>query len=1415
MAGRRRVGVWLLRALAVLIIGGLAVYLYAVGLDKADKVASALSLVVAVVVLVAPLFRRRQVEPAEEKTAAAEPGTTELAGSEPAGVLPARGVAYLEDVRQLAPRALLDREPELAALAAFCADGESTYWRWVADAWSGKSALLAWFVLHPSRNVDAVSFFITSRFNPHNNRDAFIEAVTEQLDALLGVRSSYAARGQVRTRHLQARLAEAAELSRRAGRRLVLVVDGLDEDRGVVVDSETYTIASLLPPDPVPGLKVIVAGRSHPPLPPEVGGDHPLRSAANIHTLTASRHAKANQATASLELRRLLNDPVARKVLGLLTAAGGGLTVADLATLAERTRHEIGQLIQSSIGRTFISRPGRWTSDTQTFGLAHEELRKETLRSLDPAELVGHRESLKRWADEVAANGWPADTPEYLLRGYPGLLLDLGDLDRAVALTADQARMDRLLSITGGDYGARIELAGIVNAVLATDRPNLGFLARLALHREHLEERSSRLPTDLPALWVRLGEDEKANELAHGISADSERRRAVDRVTQALRDIGDVRRLERLVQTSDDPDQVLRVLIAFLEEAQRAGDDERIDVLTARILTVLPAATNEEQVRDAMTRLANVGDGLAEQAQQLIGDPYLGVFALLGRVWKAHIAGDRALAGQLAERAQSMIGGLTGQHRRRAEQELSISPAAPGQGPEQPTAEAPVELPDTLMYGAERLYRNGDQAAADAIVDTATRLLESLTPEDHFWSRLRDVVETLGRLGDTARALSLIDAGRSRFGRDGDYGAVQRATEALVQGLISGGCLDAAGSVLAQVTDRSTRNRLVTGLARRAARQGDLPRARALVVGLADDFVRLEALAEVAAAVQAAGDDDEALRIVDEGAAIADRLAAGPEVDVVDEERLYREVVRLAAVAVAAGRPDRGAELATWVQDGAARGVEHPTYGGLQRLVEILARSGDLARAAAVVLVISPENRREPIQWQLVSMLLVAGEDERAEAVARRVQYPLSRIELLVRVIRHRADGEALAAELCGPLTAADGSGIPPAEAAARRSALVALAAAGSHEAAERLVAGLADPEWRQRMLAAVRGAAARGGHDDAERLVARLTDPADRALALVDRMTAAAEKGRPEQVTEFVGQAIAESEAVVPDSARLPIWERIVAAAVVAGLEERVTELLAPLEAGVESLPDDDAADRGWRTLGDAYRKLSQPEQALAAFHRIVRNSDRRWAITSWAEDAVLAGDLPLVERLIASIDDVDQNLAWRSVAEAAAESGDYLLADRLADRGGSLVRRSLSAAVVRAAGEAGNFAFAEEKIVRLEEQRELPDATSAELLCALAETVGDPADARVKRWLEQAEKAAMGARYPEDRGTALSRIAEVAEPERARRLLARAMLDAPWYESLPQLARLDPEGLARLADVIVESVERRGRSGTLDGDE
>src|SRR5262249_32773247 len=66
--------------------------------------------------------------------------------------------AYLEQVRQIAPLQLRDRDGELAELAAFSTEPDrGPYVWWRAPAWAGKSALMSWFVLHPPPAAQVVT----------------------------------------------------------------------------------------------------------------------------------------------------------------------------------------------------------------------------------------------------------------------------------------------------------------------------------------------------------------------------------------------------------------------------------------------------------------------------------------------------------------------------------------------------------------------------------------------------------------------------------------------------------------------------------------------------------------------------------------------------------------------------------------------------------------------------------------------------------------------------------------------------------------------------------------------------------------------------------------------------------------------------------------------------------------------------------------------------------------------------------------------------------------------------------------------------------------------------------------------------------------------------------------------------------
>jgi hypothetical protein len=451
--------------------------------------------------------------------------------------------AYPEQVRRIAPAELRDRDAELAELAAFCtAPDAGPYVWWQAPPGAGKSALMSWFVLHPPSAVRVVSFFITARYLGQDDRAAFTDALLEQLADLLGLPMPPYLTERTREHHLLALLAEAARACGRHGERLVLVVDGLDEDRGVTGGPDGYSIAALLPERPPDGLRVIVAGRPHPPLPDDVPDGHPLRDPSVVRPLAVSRWASMVGADMRRELKRLLRGtPAEKDLLGLVTAAGGGLSARDLAELAELPEYEISDTLGSVAGRSFASYPSRLQPGARpdVYVLGHEELVRAAVAALGAERLAAYRGRLHAWAERYRQQGWPPGTPDYLLRGYVRLLSSTADTPRLVALATDPARHDRMRDITGGDAAALTEIAAAHTVLRAGDPPDLHAIARLAVHRRFLADRNTGVPPALPAAWALVGQLDRAESLACAITSPGERVEALGRVVQAAAEAGD------------------------------------------------------------------------------------------------------------------------------------------------------------------------------------------------------------------------------------------------------------------------------------------------------------------------------------------------------------------------------------------------------------------------------------------------------------------------------------------------------------------------------------------------------------------------------------------------------------------------------------------------------------------------------------------------------------------------------------------------------------------------------------------------------------------------------------------------------------------------------------------------------------
>ena len=133
-------------------------------------------------------------------------------------------------------------------------------------------------------------------------------------------------------------------------------------------------------------------GRPDPPIPPDVPAAHPLRIRVIVRTLDRSPWAgDAVKADMERELKRLLHGtPSEQDLLGLVTAAGGGLSGPDLAELTALSAYEVEENLHTVVGRTFTSRESRWRPGTAppVYVLGHEELQVAATGSLGPARAL-------------------------------------------------------------------------------------------------------------------------------------------------------------------------------------------------------------------------------------------------------------------------------------------------------------------------------------------------------------------------------------------------------------------------------------------------------------------------------------------------------------------------------------------------------------------------------------------------------------------------------------------------------------------------------------------------------------------------------------------------------------------------------------------------------------------------------------------------------------------------------------------------------------------------------------------------------------------------------------------------------------------------------------------------------------------
>ncbi|REE96805.1 hypothetical protein [Thermomonospora umbrina] len=987
---------------------------------------------------------------------------------------PARS-AYARQVEQIFSGELKDRRAELEELADFCtrSQGPAYAW-WQAPAWAGKSALMASFVQNPPAGVRVVSFFITARLAGQSDRAAFLAALLEQLAELTGQALPDVLTESNRQQWFLQLLDEAASECAAAGCRLALVVDGLDEDRGVRRGADAHSIAALLPGRPPDGVRVVVSGRPNPPVPADVPDWHPLRDPAIIRPLRPSDRAVAFRAAAERELSDLLDGGgLGRDLLGLLVTAGGGLSGRDLAELTEEPVGEVERVLHGVTGRSFTGRDPQWTDGEggELLVLAHEELVQGVLRSLRPAETRAWRERVHAWADHYRDAGWPQGTPEYLLRGYLQLLHKDGDLPRMRRLVTDRERLDRMLDVSKGDGAAMADLVTVQEYIRDRPDPDLSAALHVGLARQRLARRNSNLPPGLPAAWVLLGNVNRALALAGSITAPARRTTALCSVAEALMKIGQD---ERAVEVAVEAESVAR---SINEPYYRANvPREVVDALVtvrepARAESVARSITELDYQAVALCGVvpALVAAGRTERAAEVAAETE----AVARSLADPHVLGKVAIAWAGAGRAERAA--------EVAVEAESIARAIPD----------PRSRADALSDVAIALSKAGRVERAAEVAVEAEAVARSVADAVNQGHALVEVVRALTRLGDSERAEVVARSVPDLHGRSS-------ALREVVTALAAAGELERAVDVAAEaeavgrsVPDTLDRPFVLRAVVPALVTVREPARAESVARSITDPRHRAAALGDLVRGLVEAGQVERAVEIAAEAEVVA-RTDADPH----DRTDTLRPVV---AALVEVGEVERAVDVIAEAESGVCS-ITHPgrrAYA-LEEVVNALVRVGDVERAEVVARSIADLQARASALCRVVHALVEAGSGERAvevvaeaEAVARSIDGRYHRAHALVRV------ADALVKAGCGE----------------RAVEVVA--------EAEAVARSVEDPYLHDGALGGVANALA--GVEElgrAEAIARSLEEPSARASALSHTANTLAKAGQVERATEVVAEA-------------------------------------------------------------------------------------------------------------------------------------------------------------------------------------------------------------------------------------------------------------------------------------------------------
>ncbi|AQP48491.1 hypothetical protein BW730_14220 [Tessaracoccus aquimaris] len=906
--------------------------------------------------------------------------------------------SYLTE--QVEPLAISDpaRQVDRALMEDFLASPDSGWWWWTAQPWAGKTSFMADLAVRPPAGVFVAAFLTMGRDTTANDRRDFFDSIMPQIAVWAGrsmVHRAGAHSPSERLREFQDLLSEAGDNCRRKGQSLLLLVDGLDEDKGT-----EGSIAAALPPTLPVGVKVVVASRTMPRL--DVPYDHPLATPLHSRELKASPGAVARQEQAFRELDNLWlvgpPDRLGRTLACLVAAAEAPLTAIDLAELASRATNDLIEVptVEDILGdhaaRVFhrVTLPGG-----DGFRLGHDTLDDRVIEILDPRNPRAHvgggwahhrqevlapwRAYLHEWVDTFAAQGWArTTTPGFAGEPYFALLSKTGNLPRMTALATDLARHRYLFHVTGSNYAAYREAHVAAQGHTHQVEPHLPTLTILSVYLDAMSAQHNRFPIEIFRAWAVTKQTDHALDVAATITDPDRQAEALAALVEALaptdpdraakvaatitspyrqaealtalakalaptdpdRARGLVQRAEEVAATITDPYRQAQALTA-LAKALAPTDPDRARGLVQRVEEVAATITSTYRQAEALAALvealAPTDPDRAEEVAATITDPYRQAEALTALV--------EALAPTDPDRAEEVAATITSPYRQAGALTALVEALAPTD-------------PDRAEEVAATITDPYRQAGA------LTALAKALAPTDP--DRAEEVTATItdsygqaGALAALAKALAPTDPDRAR-------GLVQRVEE--VAGTITdsyeqAGALtalvealaptdpDRAEEVAATITDPDRQAGALTALVEALA-PTDPDRAEKVAATITDPYRQAEALAALAKALAPTDPDraEEVAATITDSYGQAGALAAlAKALAPTDPDRARGLVQRAEEVAATSTDPYRQAGALTALAKALAPTDPDRARGLVQRAEEVAATSTDSYRQAGAL----------------------------------------------------------------------------------------------------------------------------------------------------------------------------------------------------------------------------------------------------------------------------------------------------------------------------------------------------------------------------------------------------------------------------------------------------------------------------------